>query len=487
MVDRDHAGLDARPDPVRAGGGAGIGVGREPVGQAVGLGQRLLVLREATDRGDRPERLLVHDPGLVRHVGEDGGLEEVAAIADAAAAGEQPRTLGLGVGHERLHRLDPAAVDEGAHLRLGIEAVADLERLRGRDEAVDEAVVDAVLHEEAGRGDADLTGIAVLVGGEHPHGGVDVGVVEHDRRGVAAELHRRPLHVLARERRELLADRGRAGEGDLADHRMRDEIAGDFGRIAVDEGERIVRHARVEEGAHQFRAGGRGVLRALEDDGTAGAERRRELSHRLVDRKIPRREGRHGADGLAGDDLQHALGAGGNDPAIGAPPLFREPLDDVGGDPRLDARLGERLALLDGHGAGDRLRALAHQRRGPAQHLGPVEGGDLAPGGKAAFGRCKRLVEIGPRRHRDAPDRLTGGGVEDGQGLAAASRAPPAGNVERNVEVHEPSPWKGRLSYRRCAPMLARSARRPAEHWREPYERGFAARRPAAPAPRHHV
>ena len=34
----------------------------------------------------------------------------------------------------------------------------------------------------------------------------DVGIVEDDHRRVAAELHRHPLHVLAGERGQLLAD-----------------------------------------------------------------------------------------------------------------------------------------------------------------------------------------------------------------------------------------------------------------------------------------
>ena len=58
----------------------------------------------------------------------------------------------------------------------------------------------------------------------------DVGIVEHDHRRVAAELHRHALHVQAGERGELLADDGRAGERDLADHRMRDQVRRDFRR-----------------------------------------------------------------------------------------------------------------------------------------------------------------------------------------------------------------------------------------------------------------
>ena len=43
---------------------------------------------------------------------------------------------------------------------------------------------------------------------------VDIGIVEHQHRAVAAEFHRRPLHVLGGELGEVLADHGRAGEAD---------------------------------------------------------------------------------------------------------------------------------------------------------------------------------------------------------------------------------------------------------------------------------
>ena len=127
---------------------------------------------------------------------------------------------------------------------------------------------------------------------------VDVGILEHDRRRMAAELHRRALHVQAGERRELLADGGRAGEGDLADDRMRDQILGDLRRHAVDQIDHAGRHAGIDEGADQLRRRSRRFLRRLDDDRAAGGERGRDLAHRLVDREIPRREGRDRADRL---------------------------------------------------------------------------------------------------------------------------------------------------------------------------------------------
>ena len=102
---------------------------------------------------------------------------------------------------------------------FGVHAVADLQGLGGGRELVDELLIDLLLHQEARRRDADLAGIAELARRQHLHGRVDIGVLEDDARRMAAELHGGALHVQARERRELLADRGRAREGHLADDR----------------------------------------------------------------------------------------------------------------------------------------------------------------------------------------------------------------------------------------------------------------------------
>ena len=72
------------------------------------------------------------------------------------------------------------------------------------------------MHQEAGRRDADLPGVAPLVGGQHRHGLVDIRVLEHDRGRVPAELHGDALHVLPGEAGQLLADGRRARERHLA-------------------------------------------------------------------------------------------------------------------------------------------------------------------------------------------------------------------------------------------------------------------------------
>ena len=70
---------------------------------------------------------------------------------------------------------------------------------------------------------------------------------------MAAEFHGDALHMRARQRRELLSDSRRSGEGDFADDRMRNEIGGNLGRHAIDEIDRAVRHASIDDRLDQRR------------------------------------------------------------------------------------------------------------------------------------------------------------------------------------------------------------------------------------------
>jgi hypothetical protein len=54
------------------------GIAGQAEGQAVGIRDRVVQRVEAAHRGDRTEGLVVEHVGLERHVGEDGGREEVA-------------------------------------------------------------------------------------------------------------------------------------------------------------------------------------------------------------------------------------------------------------------------------------------------------------------------------------------------------------------------------------------------------------------------
>jgi hypothetical protein len=112
-----------------------------------------------------------------------------------------------GIVDQRFQRRDAALVGHRAHVHASFQAIADLQLLGIGDELVDEGIEDALLHQEAGRRDAHLAGIAELGRGQGLGGQVHIHVIEHHGRRVAAQFHRGALHVLAGQRRQLLAHR----------------------------------------------------------------------------------------------------------------------------------------------------------------------------------------------------------------------------------------------------------------------------------------
>ncbi len=76
------------------------------------------------------------------------------------------------------------------------------------------------MHIEALDGEADLARILECAFEDAGRHLLRVGVIEHDAGVVAAEFQRDPLQGCRRTRHHLLAGRGRAGEGDLADIRV---------------------------------------------------------------------------------------------------------------------------------------------------------------------------------------------------------------------------------------------------------------------------
>ena len=339
VVDRHHAAFEGRADRRHGLGVLGVGVGGQAPGEAVGFLHHAVEILERRDRRQRAERLVVHDLGVERHVGHDGRLVEVALVALALAAGLDLGALGDGIADERVHGVQAALGDERAHAGVGFEAVADLHVLGVGGEALDELRIDLLVHQEAGRRDADLAGVAELVGAQDVHRLLEVGILEHDGRRMAAQLHGDALHVRAGQRRELLADRCRARERHLPDDRMRDQVLADLRRHAVDQLDHAGRHAGIDEGLDQLGARAGRILRSLDDDRAAGGERRRGLAHHLVDREVPRREGRDRTDRLLDDELVHVLGARRHDAAVGAAAFLGHPVDDVGGEVGLDLGL----------------------------------------------------------------------------------------------------------------------------------------------------
>ena len=170
----------------------------------------------------------------VGHVGEDGRRVEVARRPSAerpppssSARAALDRVVDQ-LGDLRALRF----VDQRADVDAGLGAAADPQRAHPLGQPAGELLGDRLVHVEAVGRRAGLADVAHL--GQHRavDGGVEVGVVEDEERGVAAELHRDAQDLLGRLFDQLAADLGRAGEGQLARARVAQQRLDHLARVA---------------------------------------------------------------------------------------------------------------------------------------------------------------------------------------------------------------------------------------------------------------
>jgi ParB family chromosome partitioning protein len=131
----------------------------------------------------------------------------VAVSADEHRCALRERILDVRL--DLLHRL---VVDERSLRRAGVQARRRVQLPDGDGELCGECVVDRVLHEHAVRAHAGLAGVSILRDDRALHCGIQIRIVEHDERRIAAELQRELLHRPRALRHEDFANRGRAGE-----------------------------------------------------------------------------------------------------------------------------------------------------------------------------------------------------------------------------------------------------------------------------------
>jgi hypothetical protein len=118
-------------------------------------------------------------------------------------------------------------VNERPDYSTRLEPAGNLHGTGGLGEALGKGVVDAVLHQNPVGADGGLAGIAVFRGDRTLDRYLDIGVVEDDERRVAAQFERELLDRAGALLYQQFIDLGRAGEGQLADGRVRGQLAAD--------------------------------------------------------------------------------------------------------------------------------------------------------------------------------------------------------------------------------------------------------------------
>ena len=231
------------------------------------------------------------------------------------------------------------------------------------------------------------------------HRVVELGIVEHDQRRLAAELERDVLERLRRVAHHRLAGAHLAGQRHLADAGMAGQQAGRSRQSPARLGTRPPAAPPRAKISSSFTALKRRELRRLENHGIAAGERGRGLPAGDLQRIVPGADAGHHAQGLA---ARVAEGLGTQIDVLAAQGLreAREVFEAFrAGDHIHHQGLLNRLAGVARFELGELLIARAQQFAPPAQHARPLRAGHRRPFGLAALRRAHRRVDFAGARH----------------------------------------------------------------------------------------
>src|SRR5690606_2604955 len=269
---------------------------------------------------------------------------------------------------------------EGADVDVVADAAADAEFGHAVGDAAGEFVGEVGVDVEAVGGGAGFPGVAHLGQHRSVDGGVEVGVVEDDERGVAAEFEGDLQHLLGGLLDECAAHGGGSGEGQLAHARVADHrFAHRAGRGGGDHVEHPVGEAGFDEDVGQRQHGQRGLVGGFDHRGAAGGDGGADLAGAHGHREVPGGDQHGGADGLAHDQEAAAAVGGHRVVAADADGFFGEPPEEFGRVGDFGAGFGEGFAHFHGHQQGEVFVPLGDQFEGAAQDLAAFSRGVLRP------------------------------------------------------------------------------------------------------------
>ncbi len=106
----------------------------------------------------------------------------------ALAANEELGAVLESIGNMGLNLRDSFVVNQWADIDPGIEAVADFQLLTRFNEAPREIIVNIGLDQKAVGADASLSGMPVFAQHCALHRGLQIGIIKHNKRRIAAKL-----------------------------------------------------------------------------------------------------------------------------------------------------------------------------------------------------------------------------------------------------------------------------------------------------------
>ncbi len=282
-------------------------------------------------------------------------------------------------------------------------------------QALDQRLIEPVGRVDAFDRHADLAGVEEGAAEQVGRDLVEIGVVQNNRRVVAAELQRHALERSAGARHHPLAGRDRAGERDAVDAGMLGHPAAQ--RIAAGHG---VEHARRQGGARHLahqKGRQRRIGRGLQHHRVAGIEAVRDLVGRQDDREIPRRDRRDDAERMI-DQLDPVLAVVADD--LGLDLELAHGFELMGGAADLPFRLAQRLALLARQDRADLVDACGKSVCEIGDRLAALCEAFAAPRTEGRTGCSNCAVELLARCIGAFGERLAGRRIDDVEALFAA-------------------------------------------------------------------
>ena len=303
-----------------------------------------------------------------------------------------------------------------------LRRVADRRAAQPLVELADVLVVDRLVDDRGAERRAALAGRAVAAEQRALDREVDVGVVHHDHRVLAAELEARRLQVAAAQLADLRADRARAGEADLVDEPLLERALETLERLralGLHDVEHAAGHAAGVEELGQRVAERRRVLGRLPDDRVAAQDRRHEVPGGNGDGEVAGGDDRGDADRHAEREELLARHLRRHGLAVQPPTLADEEVAGVDDLLHLAERLGVRLADLAGDEPRQRLLVGLDEPADVGDHA-PARGRrQLRPVALRGAGGAAGVDERGGVAQPHLGDGLGGvGGVRRGQAAA---------------------------------------------------------------------
>ncbi|MNZ78193.1 hypothetical protein D3C78_967580 [compost metagenome] len=428
-VDPDHAVFQLLGDLEHPGDIAAV----EVRGQAVlgGVGQRndFFVAVEAHQRRHRAEDFFFQQLHARADIGQHGRLEEVATQHMGLTAEYPFSAFADSVVDQAANFGHCFVADQRTDLRAFGAAMANAQLAHAFDEALAELRIDAVMDIEAVDAHAGLASVTVFGHQRAFDSRIDVGVVEHNERCIAAQFQADFLDGFGALAHQQAAHRGRAGEAQLTYRRMAGELRTNGRGITGHHTEHAGRHASALGQFNQGQGAEGCFVGGFDHHGAASGQGRGDLAGDHRRREVPRRDGGTHADALLDHQQAFVIGRARDYIAVDAFAFFGEPFDKGGGVTDFAQGFVQRFALFEGHQLGQVVFVFEQQFEPAAQDLCAVLGGAGAPVGQGHFGGFDGTFGFGAAHQGHMAEQLAVGRVGYRQATAIVGVAPAPGNV----------------------------------------------------------